>query len=164
MDVFAANLPTILCVVAGMALVVLEVFLPGFGLPGISGSVLLLAAIVMVMFHYGALAAVGLLIIIIAVVAIAISISLKSAARGNLAKSSFILNETESSDAGYDSSQDMEVFMGRDGVTQTPLRPVGIAEFDGVRLNVVTEGEFLLKDVRVTVVQIEGSRIVVRKA
>ena len=36
-----ANLPAILCLLAGFTLVVVEMFIPGFGLPGISGIILL---------------------------------------------------------------------------------------------------------------------------
>ena len=39
------NLPLILCLLAGVALLVVEVFVPGFGLPGISGLLLLSAGI-----------------------------------------------------------------------------------------------------------------------
>ena len=44
------------------------------------------------------------------------------------------------------------------------LRPSGIGEFEGVRLNVVTEGEFLEADSDIQIVSVEGRRIVVRKA
>ena len=36
-----ANLPILLCLLLGAALMIVEVFLPGFGLPGISGIVLI---------------------------------------------------------------------------------------------------------------------------
>ena len=51
--------------------------------------------------------------------------------------------------------------LGREGVTLTPLRPSGAAAIDGVRLSVVTEGEFLETGTRIVVAQIEGERIVV---
>ena len=45
----------------------------------------------------------------------------------------------------------MEVFLGKEGVTTTVLRPAGMAEFDGVKLNVVADGEYIPKDARVRV-------------
>jgi membrane-bound serine protease (ClpP class) len=45
----------------------------------------------------------------------------------------------------------------------TPLRPVGIAEFDGVRVDVVTDGEFIDKDSAVEVRKVEGTRVIVRR-
>ena len=164
LDIIVANLPIIFCAVAGIALVTLEVFLPGFGLPGISGIVLSFVSIGLTWSSYGPLAALGLTLLIIAVLAVVVSISLKSAAGGALAKSKLVLQATTSREEGYEPTEDMQVFMGRSGVANTALRPVGIADFDGVRLNVVSEGEFLDAGQPVTIVQVEGARIVVRKA
>ena len=60
-------------------------------------------------------------------------------------------------------TRDMEVFLGKEGVTTTVLRPAGMAEFDGVKLNVVADGEYIPKDARVRVDLVEGARVVVRK-
>ena len=48
-------------------------------------------------------------------------------------------------------------------MTTTVLRPTGMAEFDGVKLNVVADGEYIPKDVRVRVDHVEGARVVVRR-
>lgn len=48
-------------------------------------------------------------------------------------------------------------------MTTTVLRPAGMAEFDGVKLNVVADGEYIPKDARVRVDHVEGARVVVRK-
>ena len=50
------------------------------------------------------------------------------------------------------------------GETLTVLNPAGLAEFDGMRMNVVSEGSYLEKGVRVRVQQVEGNKIIVRKA
>jgi hypothetical protein len=52
-------------------------------------------------------------------------------------------------------------FVGREGVTQTALRPAGIGEFDGVKLNVVSDGEFIGKDKPIRVLSVKGNRILV---
>ena len=64
---------------------------------------------------------------------------------------------------GYVATKDMEVFVGKEGKTTTVLRPSGMAEFDGVKLNVVADGEYIPKDVEVRVDHVEGARIVVRR-
>ena len=94
--------------------------------------------------------------------AIAISLALHSATKGKLSKSKIILRDTENNAAGYRSNKDMEIFLGKEGVTTTVLRPTGMAEFDGVRLNVVSEGEFVQSGVKVRIVSVEGSRVLVR--
>lgn len=158
----AVNLPIIICFLIGVGLLVLEAFMPGFGVAGVSGIVVEVIAVVVTWLNHGPVAALGMLLIILSVVAIAISMSLRSATNGRLSKSRLILRETESNEAGYRSTEDMEVFLGREGQTTTVLRPTGIAEFDGVRLNVVSEGEFIPSGTAVRIVRIEGSRILVR--
>lgn len=156
------NLPMILCLLAGMALVIVEVFMPGFGVPGISGIALLIVSVWLFWVNVGPLAALGLVICIVAVVAIVLSLALRSTARGTLSKSSLVLSDTLDRKTGFLSNADLTVFLGREGLTQTVLRPAGIADFDGVRLNVVSEGGYIQPNVKVVIEQVEGSRIVVR--
>ena len=158
----AVNLPLLVCFVVGIGLLVLEAFMPGFGLPGISGIVMEIVAIALTWVNHGPVAALGLTIIVLSLIAIAISMSLRSATKGRLSRSKIILKERESNEAGYRSAEDMQVFLGKEGETTTVCRPTGMAEFDGVKLNVVSEGEFLPAGPRVRIVQVEGSRIVVR--
>jgi membrane-bound serine protease (ClpP class) len=53
--------------------------------------------------------------------------------------------------------------VGQRGVSLSPLRPAGIAELDGERVDVVTEGAFMDMGELVEVVQHEGNRVVVRR-
>lgn len=158
----AVNLPLLVCFLVGIGLLVLEAFMPGFGLPGISGIVMEIVAIVLTWVNHGPVAALGLTIIVLSLIAIAISMSLRSATKGRLSRSKIILKERESNEAGYRSAEDMQVFLGKEGETTTVCRPTGMAEFDGVKLNVVSEGEFIPAGTRVRIAQVEGSRIVVR--
>ena len=162
LEFIAANMPILICFVIGIGLMVLEAFMPGFGLPGISGIILEVVAVALTWMNHGPVAALGMTLIILSILAIAISMSLRSAANGKLSRSKLVLNDTESNEAGYRSTEDLEVFLGKEGVTTTVLRPTGMAEFDGVRLNVVSEGEFIQSGTRVQIVRVEGSRILVR--
>ncbi len=161
LEFFLANLPIIICVIAGLGLLILEAFLPGFGVPGISGIILLLISVALLWMRAGALAGLGLLVVIMAMIAISISFALKSAATGRLSKSPIILKEAERTEDGYNASNDMSVFLGREGETRTVLRPAGIADFEGVRLNVVSDGMYIAQGARVRIARVEGSRIVV---
>ena len=162
MEFVATNLPIILLFIFGMGLLIVEAFMPGFGLPGIAGVVLHVIAVVLTWFNHGPMAALGMTIILLSIIAIAISVSLRSAANGKLSKSKIVLNETESNEAGYRSSEDMQIFLGKEGVATTVLRPTGMAEFDDVKLNVVSEGEYIQAGTKVQIVRVEGSRILVR--
>ena len=158
MDIFLI----VVMAIIGVVLMVVEAFMPGFGIPGLSGIVLEIIAIAITYFKLGSTAALVFALIIISVIAVAISIALRSAAKGRFAKSKMVLNNVEGSDEGFVASEDMKVVVGREGETTTTLRPAGIAEFDGVRLNVVSEGDFIQPGTRVRITQAEGSRIVVK--
>ena len=152
------NLPLILCLLAGVALLVLEVFLPGFGLPGVSGVILLVAGVAVTWHRYGVVAGLAATLIALALTGISVSVSIKSAANGRLSRSALILkNVTPDQD-----NEEAAALVGKEGKTVTPLNPVGFAEFDGVRLNVLSEGSFLEKDVPVRVIKADGNHIVVR--
>lgn len=156
------NLPAVICILVGVALLVLEVFLPGFGLPGISGMVLMLASVVLVWVNYGVVAGLVVLVLALALAGIAISVSLRSASKGKLAQSALVLPEVDM--AGIDESGELGELVGKEGVCETVLRPAGIVEFEGVRLNVVSEGGYVEKGAVVRVEKIEGNRIVVKKS
>ncbi|MBE5797334.1 MAG: hypothetical protein E7327_08155 [Clostridiales bacterium] len=158
----AQNLPIIVCFLLGIGFLILEAFMPGFGAPGITGIVLEVITLVLTWNAHGPMATLGLLLIVLATLAIAISTSLRSLSKGKLSKSQIILHETESNEAGYRASEDMEVFVGREGTTSTVLRPTGIADFDGVRLNVSSEGSFVQPGTKVRIISVEGQKILVR--
>lgn len=66
--------------------------------------------------------------------------------------------------AGYVSSDDYTGFVGHVGTTVTALRPSGTADVEGIRLAVVSEGDFVPAGAPVQVVLVQGSRVVVRAA
>lgn len=55
-------------------------------------------------------------------------------------------------------------YLGKTGVAVTPLRPTGVAEIDGERIEVVTEGEFIASGSKVRVVAMDRRRYFVRLA
>lgn len=159
LDVILTNLPLVLCLLVGVALLVLEVFVPGFGLCGISGLILLTVGIVITWNTYGSVAGLAVTLIALALAGISISVSIKSAATGKLSKSALILNQVTQPVE----HEDTEELVGKEGITATVLNPVGIAEFDGVRLNVVSEGNYMAKGAKVRIAQIDGAKIIVRE-
>ena len=146
----------------GIGLIVLEAFMPGFGVPGISGICLELITLYLTYTNYGITIALLALLLILSVIALILSFTLRSAAKGRLSKSGVILQGQETSEEGYTANDDLSVFVGREGKTISSLRPAGIADFDGVRLNVVSEGNFIDQNVEVRIIRTDGSAVVVR--
>lgn len=54
-------------------------------------------------------------------------------------------------------------WLGTSGVTETPLMPSGAGTFRGQRLDIVSEGDYVPVETPVTIVRVEGHRIVVRR-
>ena len=154
------NIPVMVMLLVGVGLLVFEMYIPGFGAPGISGIALLAVGFVLL----GPTLEQGLLLfaILAAILCVALSICLYSASKGRLSKSKLVLNDVAvSADAAE--NNDLNYFIGREGVNHTALRPAGIGEFDGVKLNVVSDGEFIAKGKRIRVLSVAGNRIVVRE-
>ncbi|MDR3086138.1 MAG: hypothetical protein LBU47_07485 [Christensenellaceae bacterium] len=162
LSVISLNWPAALCLLAGFALVTVEIFLPGFGAPGITGIVLLLAGIVVA--ADSALEAILLLLLVIALLSLLLFVVLRSTLKGKLSKSPLVLENSLSRDAGFSSAQDFSTFLGREGLSLTPLRPAGSANFEGNKLDVVADGEFIAKGQKIVITKVEGARIVVRGA
>ena len=104
--------PWIALVIVGYCLVVVEMYIPGFGLPGISG---LICLIVGIFFLSGGSVLTGLLVtlIVVALLCVALTISMRSAAKGRLAKSRFVLKETSTSPDEQDGP--MGYYVGKSG-------------------------------------------------
>lgn len=60
-------------------------------------------------------------------------------------------------------SSNKKDYLGSEALTITKLRPAGIIDIDGDRVDAVSEGGFIDKNVEVKVISVSGSRIVVRK-
>lgn len=153
-------IPIIICVLAGVILLIVEAFMPGFGVPGISGIILLLAGVAMIWYEYGAMVGLGTTVAVLALVGVAISVSLKSASSGRLSKSDLILNDTETPPS---ENADMQLLVGKEGVVKNTLRPVGTAEFDCGKLHVTSDGEYVSEGQKVRIVRVEGTQIFVNK-
>jgi membrane-bound serine protease (ClpP class) len=53
-------------------------------------------------------------------------------------------------------------WLGKRGRTTSPLRPAGIAEIEGERVDVVSEGDLIDPETPIEVIRVDGNRIVVR--
>ena len=162
MESFIVNiLPLLLSFLAGAGLIVLEVFIPGFGLPGISGIVLLAIGTWLTARAFSLAKAVVVLVAVIIVLAIAIVIILRSASKGKLRDSPFFLKEKEEVPEGNVTTSDV---VGKTGTALTALRPAGIGLINGRRIDVVADGEFIEENESIVVVLVKGNRVVVKKA
>jgi membrane-bound serine protease (ClpP class) len=72
------------------------------------------------------------------------------------------LSATEQQGEGYSVAMERDKqLLGKTGVAVTLLRPAGRAEFEGVVIDVVTEGDFIERGKPVRVKYVDGNRVVV---
>ena len=161
LEIISLNWAAGICLVLGLVFVTIELFTPGFGVPGITGLVLLFAGVIVG--SDSVLEGIVLTIVIVLLLCLLFTIAVRSASSGALAKSPLVLKESTAKQDGFTSGEDMGYFLGREGVVTSMLRPVGTADFDGVKLEVLSEGEIIEAGVKVKVVKVEGRKLVVRK-
>lgn len=154
----ATHIPALVMLIVGYVLMVVEMYVPGFGLPGISGIILMTIGIVAM--EPTPLQALLLVLVSVLLLGIAFSVAMRSISKGRLSRSRLVLNDALNGKK-EDDGDDLSYFIGKHGQTHTALRPAGIAEFDGVKLNVVSDGDFVGAHRPVRVVRVEGNRIVV---
>lgn len=159
----------LLLVFVGVLLLLVEVFLlPGFTLAGVAGIVMLVAGLGLTLVGSGATAAA----VISALGRVAISVLVALA--GGLVAMRFlpklpfgrrlILSTDMEAEEGFVSSPETDrQWLGKTGRAVSPLRPAGIAEIDGNRVDVVSDGVFIDAGAPVRVTRVDGNRIVVRR-
>jgi len=88
----------------------------------------------------------------------------RSFQKGRLSRSFLVLKESIDAVSTENDPSAAEQLLGKQGVTLTALRPAGIAEINGNRIDVITDGEFLTSGVPVTVTEVQGLRVLVRRS
>ena len=148
----------------GVGLIVLEIFvIPGFGVAGILGIIMMLGSVFFVFDKVHEFST--------AVLWLSISVILTS---GLVILAAFFLPETRlfqrfalatvmDTEMGYHSSsaENFQAYLGQSGTALTPLRPSGTARIGDKRVDVVTVGDFIAQDSSVKVVEVEGPKVFV---
>jgi len=159
----------LLLALGGVVLLALELFvIPGFGIAGILGILALLAALVLSMLGTGdtpqfmMLAATRVVFALLAAL-VASLVLLRYLPRLPFGRR-FILQTGLASARGYASAPESDRrWLGRKGRASSPLHPAGIAEIDGQRVDVVSDGELVEAGEFIEVIRVDSNRVVVRR-
>lgn len=155
------NVASLVLFIVGMALITIELFVPGLG---IFGGLGLVALILCIVFQAKTLLEGLILFLIISVLIFVLALIVaRSFRKGFLYRSSLVLKNNADKDEGYISNEDYSHLVGKQGVSLTPLRPSGMVDINGERADVVTDGEFIKRGEKVVVTKVSGRRIIVKK-
>ena len=163
-----ATMTDFLIIIAGLALLFMEGFLiPGFGIAGISGIIILVWGLYELLlpdnpvsYEVYSRAMDGLTIGILGgIIGLVLLFRL-------MIKTKFWKKLTspdgQKKEDGYEISIGLEDQVGKTGKTITDLRPSGWITLDKEKVFVVSEGEFVLKGEKVSILSVDGNRVVVR--
>ena len=131
---------------------------PGHTLPGALGTLLLLGAL---LFSYGTpylVAGVEALATAIVLATIGFTMALRAFPE-NAWSSRLALAAVQGPD--FVTAPNRFDLMGKSGMALTYLRPAGHGLFDGERIDVLTDGEFIAAGTPIRIIRVEGSRIFV---
>lgn len=146
--------------VLGAVLLILEIFLPGGILGGIGIVALIMGVALTANSLVEALLYIMGMLLLLMVLAV---LSFRFPATRRIWER-FSLKTRQTNQEGYLAPKiSYEKFLGRSGTALTHLRPAGTADFDGERVDVVTEGSYIKAGVKIKVMAVEGGRIIVRE-
>ena len=151
--------PCILCFLFGILMFVVEMFTPGFGVAGGLG-IAAFAAIIVMQFLANSVTALIVTAVLVLLLAIIIVLFIRSFQKGTLSRSK-IVNTTAVEGESSPVAKEKDL-VGKTGTAITALRPAGIAEIDGVGMNVSTYGNFIEPGKPVVVAAVEGLNVFVK--
>lgn len=155
-----AGYETLLLFVIGAALIITEFFISG-GIAGVIGAVAIVGSIIMAGGNPMNMA--FSVLFALAMTALGAVIIIKIFGKKLHLFNKVVLMDATDTESGYVSNVTRTELLGQVGETITPLRPSGTIDLKGERIDVVSEGSYIDRGKDVTIVKVEGSRVVVRE-
>ncbi len=152
----------ILLLLAGLMLVVAEVFFPSFGLLSVLAAACFLGSLIFAFRESSTLGFSFLGGIVVSVPVLVIG-GFRVLPKTSIGKR-LILSGPEADEVEIPSSMLLnQELLESTGETLTPLRPSGIADIGGKRVDVLSDGEMIGPNEKIRVILVEGNRIVVER-
>lgn len=149
-----------LLLVLGLGLIGVEMVIPGFGAPGIAGSISLILGVVLASDSIER--AVTLIVIILVILAIMLTCVIVFFHSKKI-KSPIALKEELGKKDGFLNAEDMAYLVDKKGITTTDLHPSGKCEIDGISFAVRSENGFIEKGKRIKVIKIVSNDLIVKE-
>jgi len=147
--------------IACAVLIIAEVFVPSGGLISLCALACLIGGAVIFFQHSATAGWIGVGIAFVMIPGVLI-FTYKIFPKTRFGKSVTLTPpERQQGDAIPDTSE-LKEMLGEVGVVLTPLRPVGMCDFSGQRVECVAEGGYVDKDKKVKVIDVESTQLTVR--
>ena len=149
----------LILLIAGFVLAGIEMVVPGFGAPGICGIICLVAGVLLTADSVEA----GIFITVVVIVILGI---LMTVIMGFLSQKKFrspiVLDEDLKAGVPINSS-DLEYLIRKEGKASTDLKPAGKGNFEGIELDIFSEGQYIKKGTSIVISRINENRLMVKE-
>lgn len=150
----------LLAFIMGITLISLEVYIPSFGLIGISGLIIGGYGLFRILDAGGD--TISLMVLAGITIVVTEIVYVRSGFRMNIFDKQ-ILNDPNSSERGFNSKEDFSSLVGKVGVANTALRPSGRVEIEENYYDALSRSEFIKKGSSIEVVGVKDRNIIVKE-
>jgi len=154
------NILSVILFAIGVLFVIIELFIVG-AVIGIIGIILISISIVML--GNNLLLMLGNVIVALILSIIEWVVLVKIFKKNIPFLDKVILKDSTNAESGFTSHDDRSHLVGKTAQTVTDLRPAGIIKLDDERIDAVSDGTFILRNRQVKILEVEGTRVVVRE-
>lgn len=143
--------------IIGLLLLLVELYIPGFGIVGILGA---LGTVTSLYNTVGDSMEAALLLVSMIITAVVTAYAFSKSGKELILSPDLVLGTSLKDSQPASSKDDL---IGKNGLTITALRPVGRAKIDEIIYDVISETDMIEADVKITVKKIDGLNIYVQK-
>ena len=147
--------------VACAVLIVAEVFIPSGGVLSICALACVAGGVVIFFKHSAAAGWIGVVAAIVMVPTLLV-VAYRLLPKTRFGRQVILAPPVRERGDAISDTEELGKLLGRAGHVQTPLRPVGMCEFDGRKVECVAESGYVPKDKKIKVIRVEGTQVTVR--
>ena len=153
-----------LLLVAGVVLMIVEMFIPGFGFFGVTGSLSLVAGVIVrICFGLNLNQSLTLILIVLGFFVIVFMAMIYGAQYGILGKTGLFERRTTLAKDYNKTDRQLRKLVGKNGKTISKLDLGGKAKIKGEIYDVVSKSSYIEPNTNIKVVEIKDNTIIVRK-
>jgi len=146
---------------ASAALIIAEVFVPSGGLISICSLACLIGGMMIFFRHSTTAGWIGVIIAVIMIPSVLI-VAYKIFPKTKFGRSVTLTPPQRQKGDAVPDTAELKELLGAVGLVLTPLRPVGMCDFSGQRVECVAESGYVDKGKKIKVIHVEGTQLTVR--
>ncbi len=144
------------------ALIIAEIFVPSGGIISLFALACVIGGAVIFFRHSNTAGWIGVVIAVIMIPSVLV-FAYRIFPKTRFGKSVTLTPPERKKGDAIPDTEELKELLGAVGLVMTPLRPVGMCDFSGQRLECVAEGGYVDKEKKVKVINVESTQLTVRE-